>query len=247
MVTSSPTLVVKQPAGGRDGGGVNPPTYGGGGDSGDNGYPDFGHRLERARVALIFVIVPVLAVFLLLTVLYLARQRVITQDEYSHEFTRHWMRVHLPIRLLLLNTFVLLLSSLTMEFARRRLKRAVVLAPVQSIPGVSLGDERRIPWLAITVILGLGFLGGQFLAWRELEAHGFSMASSASTTFVYLLTAAHAVHLAVGLLVLFYAQTIALLHKPLEQLHIVVDVTAWYWHFMALLWIYIFALLKFMP
>jgi heme/copper-type cytochrome/quinol oxidase subunit 3 len=49
------------------------------------------------------------------------------------------------------------------------------------------------------------------------------------------------------LLVLFYAQTIALLHKPLEQLHIVVDVTAWYWHFMALLWIYIFALLKFMP
>jgi cytochrome c oxidase subunit III len=247
MVTSPPTVVVKEPTGGRDGGGLNPPTYGGGGDSGDNGSPDFGHQLERARAALAFVIVPVLIVFIVLTVLYITRQRVVTRDEYSHEFTRHWMRVNLPIGLLLLNTFVLLLSSLTMEWSRRQLKRAVALMPVQSIPGVSLGNERRLPWLGATVLLGLGFLGGQFMAWRELEAHGFALATSASTTFVYLLTATHAVHLAVALLVLFYAQAIALLHKPLEHRHIVVDVTAWYWHFMALLWIYIFALLKFMP
>jgi cytochrome c oxidase subunit 3 len=61
------------------------------------------------------------------------------------------------------------------------------------------------------------------------------------------LTAGHAVHLAAGLLVLLYAQGIVFLHKPLELRHIVVDVTAWYWHFMALLWIYVFALLKFVP
>ena len=35
------------------------------------------------------------------------------------------------------------------------------------------------------------------------------------------------------------------LHRPLESRRIVVDVTAWYWHFMALLWIYILALLEF--
>ena len=62
-----------------------------------------------------------------------------------------------------------------------------------------------------------------------------------------LLTAAHAVHLGMGLLVLLYAQTITLLDKPLERCHIVVDVTAWYWHFMALLWGYIFVLLELVP
>ena len=44
--------------------------------------------------------------------------------------------------------------------------------------------------------------------------------------------------------VLLYAAVTALRHKPLESRYIVVDTTAWYWHFMALLWIYIFALLE---
>jgi heme/copper-type cytochrome/quinol oxidase subunit 3 len=37
----------------------------------------------------------------------------------------------------------------------------------------------------------------------------------------------------------------SVLHKPIESRRIVIDVTAWYWHFMALLWIYVFALLEF--
>jgi heme/copper-type cytochrome/quinol oxidase subunit 3 len=47
------------------------------------------------------------------------------------------------------------------------------------------------------------------------------------------------------LLVLLYAAATSLARKPVEARRIVVDVTAWYWHFMALLWIYIFALLEF--
>jgi heme/copper-type cytochrome/quinol oxidase subunit 3 len=46
--------------------------------------------------------------------------------------------------------------------------------------------------------------------------------------------------------VLLYTGTTSLLHRPVEARRIVVDVAAWYWHFMALLWIYIFALLQFM-
>jgi cytochrome c oxidase subunit III len=95
----------------------------------------------------------------------------------------------------------------------------------------------------VTVVLGLGFLFGQWMAWQELANRGFALATSASSSFVYLLTGTHAVHLAGGVLALLYAAAASLLHKPVEARRIVVDVTAWYWHFMALLWLYIFALL----
>jgi cytochrome c oxidase subunit 3 len=147
---------------------------------------------------------------------------------------------------LLVNTLLLLVSSITVELARRQITRQVALAPVQSIPGVSIGPERSVPWLGATVVLGFAFLAGQWMAWRQLADRGFYIATSASSSFVYLLTAAHAVHLAGGLLVLLYAGATSLLHKPVEARRIVVDVAAWYWHFMALLWIYIFALLEFM-
>src|SRR5215469_11463662 len=119
------------------------------------------------------------------------------------------------------------------------------LAPVRSIPGVSVGEERRVPWLGITVVLGLGFLLGQWLAWRELHNRGFDLPTSASSSFVYLLTGVHAVHLAGGIIALLYAASAgALFRKPIEVRRIAVDATAWYWHFMAFLWIYIFVLLE---
>jgi len=60
-----------------------------------------------------------------------------------------------------------------------------------------------------------------------------------------LLTGAHAAHLLGGVVALLIASVAALLHRSLKTRSIVVDVTAWYWHFMALLWIYIFGLMKF--
>jgi cytochrome c oxidase subunit 3 len=60
-----------------------------------------------------------------------------------------------------------------------------------------------------------------------------------------LLTAAHAVHLAGGIVALLWAGITSLQQKPIEGRRIVVDVAAWYWHFMAVLWIYVFALLAF--
>jgi cytochrome c oxidase subunit 3 len=69
------------------------------------------------------------------------------------------------------------------------------------------------------------------------------MSTTPSSSFVYLLTGMHAIHLAGGVLALAYAGTTAMLRRPLETRRIVVDITAWYWHFMALLWLYIFALL----
>jgi cytochrome c oxidase subunit 3 len=116
---------------------------------------------------------------------------------------------------------------------------------VKSIPGISLGEEKIFPWLGVTVVLGLGFLVGQWMAWGELQNRGFFVATNPRSSFVYLLTGTHAVHLAGGIVALLWALVTSLLRKPIEARSIVVDISAWYWHFMALLWIYVFALLGF--
>jgi cytochrome c oxidase subunit III len=121
--------------------------------------------------------------------------------------------------------------------------REMVLAPVRSIPGIALDREFGIPWLSITIVLGLLFLFGQWAAWRALENRGFHVFSGVPSPFFFILTGAHAIHLAGGLAVLFYAGVISLIRRNLEHRRIVIEVATWYWHFMGILWIYIFALL----
>jgi cytochrome c oxidase subunit 3 len=220
----------------------------GGGDDGrfpDSGLPNYGARLRRARLGLICAIATVSMVFVSLTSAYVVRRGLPTFDELTRTYFRDWGVVQLPWVLLAINTVLLLVSSLTMEGARRGIARRAALAPVSSIPGVSLGKERNFPWLGVTVVLGLGFLVGQWMAWGELKSRGFLVSTSPNSSFIYLLTAAHAVHLAGGIIALLWAGVTSLLHKPVEGRRIVVDVTAWYWHFMAVLWLYVFALLAF--
>jgi len=184
-------------------------------------------------------------VFISLTSAYIFRRGLPTFDGSSNSYVRDWGAVALPWVLLGLNTAILLVSSVTMELARRQAARQAALAPVKSIPGVSLGHERSLPWLGITVLLGFGFLAGQWLAWGELHNRGFYVSTNPSSSFAFLLTIAHALHLAGGMIALIWASSTSLLYRPIEARRIVVDITAWYWHFMAVLWIYIFALLGF--
>ena len=238
--------VIKDPKTGRSGGGARPPLLGGGGgDRGGDGSSDHGERLRRTRLGLIVGLVASSMLFVSFTSVYIMRRGLPTLDDRTGGYVRDWLQVNLPTRLLLINTALLLLSSITVELARRQITRQTALAPVRSIPGVSIGKEQNFPWLGATVGLGLAFLAGQWMAWRELGNRGFYLATSPSSSMIYVLTAAHAIHLAGGLLVLVYAGATALTQKPVEDRRIVVDVTAWYWHFMAILWLYIFALLKF--
>jgi cytochrome c oxidase subunit 3 len=150
----------------------------------------------------------------------------------------------LPVRLLLLNTIVLIASSFTIEMARRSIAREMVLAPVRSIPGIAVDRELPIPWLAITIIFGALFLFGQWAAWIALESRGFHIFTGIPSPFFYILTGAHALHLSGGLIVLLYAGLISLIRRSLEHRRIVIEVAAWYWHFMTVLWIYIFTLFE---
>jgi cytochrome c oxidase subunit 3 len=220
-----------------------PPVTGGGDDGRGGDVPDYGARLRRARLGLICGIATVGMVFISLTSAYIFRRGLPTFQGETNSYVRDWGSVSLPWVLLGINTVILVISSITMELARRKAARQAALAPVTSIPGVSLGDEKDFPWLGTTVLLGFAFLIGQWLAWGELHNRGFFMATSPSSSFAFLLTVAHAVHLTGGMIALIWASSASLLNKPLEARRIAVDITAWYWHFMAVLWIYIFLLL----
>jgi cytochrome c oxidase subunit III len=227
------------------------PPYSGGGDDGRNdrgsgdSMPNYGQRLRHARLALMVFMAPIQMLFISFTVVYLIRRGYPSFDISSSTYIRTWVPVRLPWPILLANTFVLILSTVTIDLARRAITREAALAPIKSIPGVTLGDERSIPWLAFTTVLGILFLAGQLFAWRQLSAGGFHLLGGTSSSFVYILTAMHGIHLAGGIIALTYANVTAALDRPVESRRIVVDITAWYWHFMTGLWIYILVLFAF--
>jgi cytochrome c oxidase subunit III len=246
------TNLPRRPAG--HGGGVLPPRSGGGGDGhGGDGMPDFvpdsipnyGERLRRARMGLIVAMTPILVLFISFTAVYLIRRGFLSLDVNNAAYIRAWIPVRLPWTFVLVNSAVLIGSSITIELARRRITLEAALAPLQTIPGISLGEERHFPWLAVTALLGVTFLGGQLFIWRRLSGAGFHLTGGTSSSFVYILTAMHGLHLAGGVVALLVANVAAALHRPVETRRILVDITSWYWHCMTGLWVYILILFSF--
>src|SRR5689334_8715691 len=159
MATLTPTVPVKDLKPSHGGGHDLPPIRGGGdGDGGGgDGWRSYGDRLRRARLGIILAASAIIMLFVAFTSALIVRRGLPTLDDRTGTYVQEWLPVSLPMQLLVVNTLILLASSVTMELARRQIARQVALAPVRSIPGVSVGDERQFPWLALTVVLGLGF------------------------------------------------------------------------------------------
>lgn len=209
-----------------------------------SGELDFRSRLRRARLGLFVGSTGILMIFISLTSAYVVRQGLPTFDPQTNTLVRDWFPLKLP-GLLFINTLVLILSSGTMELARRQFSRRAGLAQASTGRRETIGREDGLPWLGLTVLLGLSFLIGQWTVWSELAARGFYISTNPSSSFFYLLTGTHGVHLLGGILALLVASAATLLRRPGESQAIIVDVAGWYWHFMAVLWVYILCLLEF--
>jgi cytochrome c oxidase subunit 3 len=142
-----------------------------------------------------------------------------------------WQGFTLP-SILYFNTFLLLLSSVTLEVARRRV--------ATFMGGLRIRAESPTRWLYVTLVLGLLFVVGQYVAWRQLSAQGLYLATNPSSSFFYLLTAIHGIHVLGGLGGLLYV--IGKLNKSVLRRNTLVA-TARYWHFMGVLWVYLIVLL----
>jgi cytochrome c oxidase subunit 3 len=209
----------------------------------DQSLADFTTRLRRARLGVIVALTAVVMIFVSYSSAYVVRQGLPTLDPRTGTLVRDWLPLQLP-NFLLVNTLVLLISTLTMELARRQAVRMGAASANESHPSTRTETD-RMPWLALTAILGLSFLAGQWLVWSELAARGFYVATSPSSSFFYLLTGMHGIHLFGGILALFAAGAASLLRKSAVSAAVVVDATGWYWHFMTVLWVYILCLLEF--
>jgi cytochrome c oxidase subunit 3 len=144
-----------------------------------------------------------------------------------------WQHITLP-PILYLNTLVLLASSATLERGRRLME-----ADAQwRSPAISRGMN----WLRITLGLGVLFLAGQIVAWRQLAAEGLYLSTSPSSGFFYVLTALHGLHLLGGIAAVVYALRRLRVSAPVPPTG-VLDATAVYWHFMDVLWVYLLLLL----
>ena len=142
-----------------------------------------------------------------------------------------WRHLALP-QILYFNTLVLIASSVTLEMARRQ-----VGAHMTGPKNQTAAPAR---WLYVTLFLGLVFVSGQYVAWLQLRAQGLYLATNPNSSFFYVLTAMHGLHLLGGLGGL--VRVIRRLDKSILRKS-TLDATSRYWHFMDVLWVYLLWLL----
>lgn len=139
-----------------------------------------------------------------------------------------WVRLQDP-SILWLNTALLVLASIAMNYATRAVRR----------------DDPQSTRKAWTVagVLSFAFLGGQVLAWSQLRDAGLVMGQDPASAFFYLLTAIHGLHILGGLWV--WGRTAGRLRtaERVADSRTSIELCAVYWHFMLLVWIFLFALL----
>src|SRR5262245_59871958 len=134
---------------------------------------------NRYRIGMLVSLASIAMLFPSLSSAYIVRSGAMTD----------WFSIPVP-RVMFSSTALLLLASVSIEIARRKLK--------QSLPA----SYNR--YLSLTVVLGLGFLASQLIAWRQLARQGIYISSHPHSSFFYLLTGAHGVHVAGGLLALAF-------------------------------------------
>ena len=154
--------------------------------------------------------------------------------------TPDWLHFELP-RVLYVSTLVLLASSLTLEKAHRQFVGLPGGVGATTAAGKAI-VSKGMYWMYVTGALGILFVLGQFLAWRNLRAQGLYIATNPSSSFFYVFTVLHAIHLLGGICGLLYV--LARLQKTKGVARKSgFGAFSIYWHFMDILWVYLLLLL----
>jgi cytochrome c oxidase subunit III len=220
-VTGTDRLIDATLSGGRGPQNGNGRNRNGGGHGGENGRP-LEFSPARYRIGVWAAIAGIVMLFTALASAYIVRSAS----------SNDWQPMAIP-NVLWLSTAVILISSVTIEISRRSLK--------------ALNDAAYGRWLAITLVLGLVFLASQLIAWRQLVRQGIYMASNPHSSFVYLFTAAHGLHLFGGIVVLGYLVLRTTRKRDTVEGELkrvgAAEAATIYWHFMDGLWVALFVLL----
>ena len=145
----------------------------------------------------------------------------------------NWLVFQLP-GITILSTAIIVSSSLSLWLAQWAIRR----------------DKFRLTSLAlfVTLVLGISFFFTQYEGWKQLTAQGIYFIgkySNASGSFLYLIALVHLAHMLGGILALLVSFTKSLLKRYSSADYLGLELTAIYWHFLDLLWVYLFLFLYF--
>ncbi|HTY21450.1 MAG TPA: cytochrome c oxidase subunit 3 family protein [Geobacteraceae bacterium] len=127
------------------------------------------------------------------------------------------------------NTVVLICSSLTVALG---------------IAAIRQGKQRMLRvCLILTLILAAAFLGVKYAEYSEHIARGELPATNNFFSLYYMLTGLHAIHVCGGMIALSTMLAMAFQGKFSAEYHNPVEITGLYWHFVDLVWIYLFPML----
>lgn len=136
---------------------------------------------------------------------------------------------------LIISTVIILVSSVTIQLA----KNAIV------------NDKRQIGtlMLVVTLVLGFAFVGYQYQGiFTELTGQGYYMTGASSTittTFLFLIIAVHIAHVIAGMIALITVVINHMRGKYTKEDHLGLTLGVTFWHFLDILWIFLFLLLYF--
>ena len=246
QVTQRPPRRVDE---GDTGGGRLPPVdpkHTGGGGEGENwnnrpvGSRGPRERLQRYRLGLFFALGGDLMFFIAIVSAFFVTKHSGHFDAYNR-WINPWLPIEIP-SILWINTSVLLLSSITIEVARRGIFREMDV--LEEWLGLGRPTRKRVlPWLIASILFGGLFLWGQYVAWKQLALQRIFFAGNPSSRFFYLITGIHGIHLLLGLMMLIAAVVGMKTVRLIESRQILIDCAAWYWHSMGALWLFLFGLL----
>jgi cytochrome c oxidase subunit III len=140
-----------------------------------------------------------------------------------------WRTMPVPT-VLWFNTGVLVISSVALQWAYVATRR-------NDIDGAIVG-------LLAAGGAAITFLAGQLLAWQQLNAAGYFVASNPANAFFYMITAVHGLHLTGGLVALGRT-TAKVWHRnaATAEMRLSVELCTIYWHFLLLVWVVLLGLL----
>ncbi|HAP01466.1 MAG TPA: cytochrome oxidase subunit III [Bacteroidetes bacterium] len=137
----------------------------------------------------------------------------------------NWVNINLPYQFWI-STAIILLSSVTMFISKKAHKQMEV-------------QRFRIFFWA-TFILGVAFIINQWLGYFALAKSGFYINGINSYQYVYVISMTHLAHVGVGLLILLYTGIKTSVQKFNPNYHHIIGFISVYWHFVDLLWIFLF-------
>jgi cytochrome c oxidase subunit III len=143
-----------------------------------------------------------------------------------------WLEFQLP-QVFLYSTIVIVLSSLTMHYSYTAHKS---------------GNEKSFKYLLVaTLFLGIVFVILQYLGWVALNEMGATITANPASSFIYLISGAHAAHVLGGIAALVFAviQSSIIPFKSTEKRRKRYNLIVNYWHFVDFLWVYLFVFFMF--